>query len=99
MLRPRLFSLPDLNFLGTALVLSAIGLTLMYSATYFNDPGLSIVRKQILWMDIGLCLMTVFLFVVYHVLFDAAPLLYAAGLVPLVYLRVGGCLTATVAPR
>src|SRR2546423_6824795 len=96
MLRPRLFSLPDLNFLGTALVLSAIGLTLIYSATYFNDPGLSIVHKQILWMVIGLCLMTVFLFVDYHVLFDAAPILYAAGLVLLVYLLVWGKLTANV---
>ena len=96
MLRPRSFSLPDLNFLGTALVLSAIGLTLIYSATYFNDPGLGIVHKQILWMVIGLCLMTVFLFVDYRVLFDAAPILYAIGFVLLVYLLVWGKLTANV---
>ena len=96
MLRPRSFSLPDLNFLGTALVLSAIGLTLIYSATYFNDPGLGIVHKQILWMVIGLCLMTVFLFVDYHVLFDVAPILYAVGLALLVYLLAWGKLTANV---
>src|SRR5256714_2131539 len=96
MLRPRLFSLPDLNFLGTALVLSAIGLTLIYSATYFNDPGLGIVHKQILWMVIGLCLMSVFLFIDYHVLFETAPILYAVGIALLVYLLVWGKLTANV---
>ena len=96
MLRPRSFSLPDLNFLGTALVLSAIGLTLIYSATYFNDPGLGIVHKQILWMVIGLCLMGVFLFVDYHVLFDVAPILYGIGIVLLVYLLAWGKLTANV---
>jgi len=96
MARTRTFSFPDLNFLGTALVLSAIGLTLIYSATYFNDPGLSIVHKQILWMIIGLGLMAVFLFVDYHVLFDAAPILYGVGLVLLVYLLVWGKLTANV---
>jgi rod shape determining protein RodA len=96
MLRLRSLSLPDLNFLGTALVLSAIGLTLIYSATYFNDPGLGIVHKQILWMVIGLCLMSVFLFVDYHVLFEAAPILYAIGIALLVYLLVWGKLTANV---
>jgi rod shape determining protein RodA len=96
MLRQRAFSLPDLNFLGTTLVLSAIGVLLIYSATYFNDPGLAIVHRQILWMIIGLCLMTVFLFVDYHVLFDAAPILYAIGIVLLVYLLVWGKLTANV---
>src|ERR1043165_1321805 len=90
------FSFPDLNFLGTALVLSAIGLTLIYSATYFNDPGLGIVHKQILWMAIGLALMCIFLFVDYHVLFDVAPILYGIGIVLLLYLVVFGKLTANV---
>jgi rod shape determining protein RodA len=96
MLRQRAFSFPDLNFLGTALVLAAIGLTLIYSATYFNDPGLSLVHKQILWLAIGLGLMAVFLFVDYHVLFDAAPILYGIGIVLLVYLLAWGKLTANV---
>jgi len=94
--RIRAFTLPDLNFLGTALVLSAIGLTLIYSATYFNDPGLAIVHKQILWMAIGLALMSVFLVIDYHVLFDAAPILYVVGLVLLAYLLLWGRLTANV---
>src|SRR6476660_9682925 len=96
MLRQRAFSFPDLNFLGTALVLSAIGLTLIYSATYFNDPSLGIVHKQILWLVIGLGLMCVFLFVDYHVLFDVAPILYGIGIVLLVYLLAWGKLTANV---
>jgi rod shape determining protein RodA len=96
MIRQRSFSLPDLNFLGTALVLSAIGLTLIYSATYFTDPTLNIVHKQMLWIVIGIALMAVFLFVDYHVLFDAAPILYAVGLVLLVYLLAWGKLTANV---
>jgi rod shape determining protein RodA len=96
MLRQRSFSFPDLNFLGTALVLSAIGLTLIYSATYFNDPGLGIVHKQILWIAIGIGLMCVFLFVDYHVLFDAAPILYGIGIVLLIYLLAWGKLTANV---
>jgi rod shape determining protein RodA len=96
MARTRTFSFPDLNFLGTALVLSAIGLTLIYSATYFNDPSLGIVHKQILWLVIGLALMCVFLFVDDHVLFDVAPILYGIGIVLLIYLLAWGKLTANV---
>ncbi|HEX3577104.1 MAG TPA: rod shape-determining protein RodA, partial [Thermoanaerobaculia bacterium] len=70
--------------------------TLIYSATYFNDPGLGIVHKQILWLAIGVGLMCVFLFVDYHVLFDVAPILYGIGIVLLVYLLVWGKLTANV---
>ena len=96
MARSRTFSFPDLNFLGTALLLAAVGLMLIYSATYFNDPGLGIVHKQILWVAIGLCLMSVFLFVDYHVLFDVAPILYGIGIVLLIYLLAWGKLTANV---
>jgi rod shape determining protein RodA len=96
MLRQRAFSMPDFNFLGTVLVLSAIGLMLIYSATYFTDPSLDIMRKQILWMCIGIALMIVFAVVDYHVLFDAAPILYGVGIVLLVYLLLWGKLTANV---
>ena len=44
----------DLNFLGTALVLAIIGCLLVYSATYYGDPGLGTLKKQILWVAIGL---------------------------------------------
>ena len=38
MIERRLLPTLDLNFLGTALVISAIGCLLIYSATYFADP-------------------------------------------------------------
>ena len=86
----------DWNFIGTALVIIAIGLMLVYSATYFSDPGLSIFRKQVLWITIGLAMMVVFIVVDYHVLFDVAPILYGIGVVLLVYLLGWGKLTANV---
>ena len=46
----RTFSKLDFNFLGTALVIAAVGCLLIYSATYFDDPGLGIFRKQLLWL-------------------------------------------------
>ena len=86
----------DLNFLGTALVLAIIGCLLVYSATYYGDPGLGTLKKQILWVAIGLALMIAFMVVDYHVLFDIAPILYGIGIVLLLYLMVFGRLTANV---
>jgi len=86
----------DLNFLGTALVLAAIGCLLVYSATYYSDPSLGLAKKQILWVCIGIGLMIAFMVVDYHVLFDIAPILYGIGLVLLLYLTFWGKLTANV---
>ena len=86
----------DLNFLGTALVLAGIGCLLVYSATYYGDPGLGTFKKQILWVAIGVSLMAAFMVVDYHVLFDIAPILYGIGNVLLVYLLVWGKVTANV---
>src|SRR5437016_3578108 len=94
--RTRTFSNVDLNFLGTALVLAAIGCMLIYSATYFSDPGLNWVRKQVTWMAIGFVLLLIFLAVDYHVFFDVAPILYGIGLALLAYLDVFGRLTANM---
>ena len=94
--RTRTLSTLDLNFLGTALVLAAIGCMLIYSATYFSDPGLGTLRKQITWMVIGIALMIVFFVVDYHVFFDVAPILYGIGLALLAYLVVFGRLTANM---
>src|SRR4051812_11463706 len=94
--RTRSFSSLDLNFLGTALVIAAVGCTLIYSATYFSDPGLSFLRRQALWLAIGIALMLVFLVVDYHVFFDIAPILYGIGLALLLYLVVFGRLTANM---
>src|SRR3954451_1478777 len=92
----RTFSKLDFNFLGTALVIAAVGCLLIYSATYFDDPGLGISRKQLLWLAIGFVLMLFCLFVDYHVFFDIAPILYALGIILLLYLMAFGRLTANV---
>ena len=92
----RTFATLDLNFLGTALVIATIGCLLIYSATYFNDPGLQIFTKQLLWIGIGLALMILFLLVDYHVFFDIAPIVYGIGCAMLVYLLVWGKFTANV---
>lgn len=94
--RPRTLPALDWNFIGTALVIATVGCVLIYSATYFNDPGLSIFKKQLFWMGIGLALMSLFIFVDYHVLFDIAPILYGVGIVLLIYLLVWGKVTANV---
>jgi rod shape determining protein RodA len=96
MIRDRQLATLDLNFLGTALVIAAIGLLLIYSATYFGEPGLGKVKTQALWIAIGLVLMAIFLFVDYHVFLDLAPYLYAVGLILLTYLLVWGRATAHV---
>src|SRR5437867_6051016 len=96
MIRARTLSLVDINFLGTALVIAAIGCMLIYSATYFTDPGLNTLSKQLLWVGIGIALMILFMAVDYHVFFDIAPFLYAIGNLLLVYLLLWGKLTANV---
>jgi len=92
----RTLSLLDLNFIGTALVIAAIGCMLIYSATYYTDPSLDLLRKQVLWVTIGFALMIAFISVDYHVFFDIAPFLYGIGNVLLLYLLVWGRLTANV---
>jgi rod shape determining protein RodA len=94
--RDRLTPNIDLNFLGTALVLAIVGCVLVYSATYYSDPGLGLVKRQILWVAIGITLMIIFMVIDYHVLFDIAPILYAIGVVLLLYLLIFGKLTANV---
>jgi rod shape determining protein RodA len=98
MARPnaRTLSLLDLNFIGTALVIAAIGCMLVYSATYFSDPTLDLLRKQVLWVAIGVALMIAFISIDYHVFFDIAPFLYGIGNVLLVYLLIWGRLQANV---
>jgi rod shape determining protein RodA len=96
MIRDRLTPNVDLNFLGTALVLATVGCLLVYSATYYSNPDLGLVKRQILWVAIGIALMIAFMVVDYHVLFDIAPILYGIGVVLLLYLLLFGKLTANV---
>lgn len=96
LIRERLLPTLDLNFLGTVLVIAAIGCMLVYSATYFTDPALHIFKRQLLWVTIAVVLMILFLIVDYHVLFDVTPILYAIGLALLLYLLLWGKLTANI---
>lgn len=96
MISQRTVAKVDLNFMGTAIVLAAIGCMLVYSATFFNDPGLGTFKRQVIWAAIGLLLAIIILFVDYHVLFDVAPILYGIGLVLLLYLLIFGRVTANV---
>lgn len=86
----------DWNFLGTAVVLAIVGCLLVYSATYYSDPGLGTFKRQMLWVGLGLALMAICMVVDYHVLFDVAPILYGIGIVLLLYLMIFGRLTANV---
>jgi rod shape determining protein RodA len=94
--RDRTLPTLDFNFIGTALVIAAIGCMLVYSATYFTDPNLNTFRKQVLWVGIGIALMILFMIVDYHVLFDIAPILYGIGIVLLIYLLIWGRMTANI---
>ena len=96
MIRARALSSLDTNFIGTAIAITAIGCMLIYSATYFTDPTLNLLRKQLLWVAIGAALMLLFMLVDYHVFFDIAPILYSIGSVLLVYLLIWGRVTAHV---
>lgn len=91
-------SLPtlDWNFIGTAIVIAAIGVVLIYSATWFTDPNLTVVKRQMIWVAVGVALLIAFLIVDYRILFDIAPILYGIGLLLLVYLLVWGQVTANV---
>ena len=96
MIRARALSALDINFIGTAIAITAIGCLLIYSATYFTDPSLNLLLKQVLWIAIGIALMLLFMLVDYHVFFDIAPVLYSIGNVLLVYLLIWGRVTAHV---
>ncbi|HVT43568.1 MAG TPA: rod shape-determining protein RodA [Thermoanaerobaculia bacterium] len=95
MLTSRTVSRVDLNLLGTAIVIAAIGCALVYSATYFGKDA-PLFQRQIVWVTIGIMLMILFLAIDYHVLHDIAPVLYAIGMILLLYLLIWGKTTANV---
>src|SRR5438105_1312657 len=91
----RTVSRVDVNLLTTALLIAAIGCTLVYSATHFS-PDAPLFRKQIIWTLIGIFLMLVFVSVDYHALMEISPFLYGMGLALLGYVLVWGRLTRNV---
>ncbi len=95
MLNSRTISRVDFNFLGTAIVIAAIGLLAVYSATYFSKEA-PLFQKQIMWTVIGLVLMTIFIFLDYHTFMDISLVLYGIGMLLLIYLLIWGKTTANV---
>ncbi|MGZ8867011.1 MAG: rod shape-determining protein RodA [Thermoanaerobaculia bacterium] len=95
-IRDRALPTVDWNFIGTAIVIAAIGVVLIYSATWFTDPNLTVVKRQVIWVAVGIALLVAFMLVDYRILFDIAPILYGIGLLLLVYLLVWGQVTANV---
>ena len=91
----RTVSRVNLNLLTTALIISAIGAMLVYSATH-SSPDATLFRKQILWSLIGVGLMLLFMAVDYHALMEISPFLYTFGMLLLAYLLVFGRLTRNV---
>jgi rod shape-determining protein RodA len=85
----------DLNLLGAAIVIAAIGCMLVYSATYFGRDA-ALFHRQLLWVSIGIVLMIAVLVIDYHVLFDVSLVLYTIGLILLLYLVIYGKTTANV---
>jgi rod shape determining protein RodA len=91
----RTLSRIDLNLLTVALLISAIGSMLVYSAVH-NSPDAALFAKQVLWSCIGVGLMIVFVAVDYHALMEISPFLYAFGMCLLAYVLVFGRLTRHV---
>jgi len=91
----RTVSRVNFNLLTTALIISAIGAMLVYSATH-SSPDAILFRKQILWSLIGVGLMLLFMAVDYHALIEISPFLYTFGMILLAYLLVFGRLTRNV---
>jgi rod shape determining protein RodA len=85
----------NVNLMTTAVLIAAIGCTLVYSATHFG-PEAPLFQKQVLWTSIGIVLMLILISVDYHVLMEIAPVLYTIGLALLGYVLVWGRLTRNV---
>lgn len=91
----RTLSRLDLNLLGTAILIAAIGCVLVYSATAEGRDA-NLFGRQLIWVAIGIVAMLIFTFIDYRLLLDISPALWGVGLVLLVYLLIWGQQTAKV---
>ena len=91
----RTLSRIDLNLLTVALIISAIGSMLVYSAVH-GSPDSPLFTKQVMWSCIGVGLMVLFIAVDYHALMEISPFLYTFGMCLLAYVLVFGRLTRHV---
>ena len=65
-----------------AIVLCAIGLVALFSASY--DSGLEEFKKQIIWVGISIILMFIALFIDYKIIIRLSPILYAISIISLI---------------
>jgi rod shape determining protein RodA len=88
--RPSLSGLSGLDWglLAATLLLSAVGLATVYSASY--EMPVDYLPRQAMWMGVGLVLLLVTLTFDYHALIDLSIPVYLVGLVSLVAVLVVG---------
>ncbi|MGK2860084.1 MAG: rod shape-determining protein RodA [Thermoanaerobaculia bacterium] len=91
----RTISRLDLNLLGTAILIAAIGCVLVFSATSEGRDA-NLFGRQLVWIAVGIVAMLIFTFVDYRLLLDISPALWGIGLVFLGYLLLWGQRTANV---
>lgn len=65
-----------------AIVLCAIGLVALFSASY--DSGLEDFKKQVIWVGISIILMFIALFIDYKIIIRLSPILYAISIISLI---------------
>ncbi len=65
-----------------AIVLCAIGLVALFSASY--DSGLEDFKKQLIWVGISIILMFIALFIDYKIMIRLSPILYAISIISLI---------------
>lgn len=80
--RLRLLSSVDLGLTLSALLLAAIGLLTVHSAS--AEMPVDYLPRQAVWVGIGLVLLLIVVSIDYHILLDLSLVLYALGLVSLV---------------
>lgn len=91
----RTLSRLDLNLLGTAILIAAIGSVLVFSATAEGKDA-NLFGRQLVWIAVGIVAMMIFTFVDYRLLLDISPALWGVGLALLAYLLIWGQETAKV---
>ena len=75
----------DWTLFGAILVLSAIGLIEIYSATKNSPFEQYAALKQLVWIGIGIGLLFIVAALDYHIISEQIPWLYMAGIGVLVY--------------
>jgi rod shape determining protein RodA len=91
----RTLSRLDLNLIGVTILLAAIGCASVYSATYAGTNS-ELFQRQVVWVVLGIAVMTFLVFVDYRALLEISPILYAIGIVLLLYLLIWGRATTSV---